>query len=110
MQRISAQDMDLMIFTGKHEHFFGKTIQLLQGFQLKSRFFFEINQQLYTSAYCKALDAFWTIISWALELCLSQWFQLTTTTTGIASFGSVSIDATTLSQMGKQISHSWRTS
>ena len=32
--------MDLMIFTGKHEHFFGKTIQLLQGFQLKSRFFF----------------------------------------------------------------------
>lgn len=35
--------MDLMIFTGKKENFFGKTIQLLQGFQLKSPFFLKSN-------------------------------------------------------------------
>lgn len=60
---------------------------IIAGISIEKSFFFEIKQQLYTSAYCKALDAFWTIMSWALELCLSRWSLLTTTTTGIASLG-----------------------
>ena len=85
---------------GKMKTFFGKTIQLLQGFQFKSRFFVEIKQQqLYTSAYCKALDAFWTIMSWALELCLSRWSLFYFNDYRYSVFGSVSIDGTGTSQL-----------
>ena len=49
---------------------------IIAGISIQKSFFVEIKQQLYASAYCKALDAFWTIMSWALELCLSRWVPI----------------------------------